>query len=350
MSNTFEINNRKIGNQFSPYIIAEVSGNHNGDISKAKELIKIAKESGADAVKLQTYTPDTMTIECDNEFFQITEGPWKGHTLYDLYKLAYTPWEWHKELFAYAKEIDITIFSTPFDESAVDFLEKLDVPAYKIASFELTDIPLIKYIASQGKPMILSTGMASLEEIQDTVDAIYSTGNKQLVILHCVSGYPTPVNESNILTIKELSNEFNTLVGLSDHTLSNAVAVTSVSLGACVIEKHFTDSRANKGPDSDFSLEPKELQELCRDVRDAHSSLGLGSFERKNSEKKSMVFRRSIFFIKDLKKGEEITKDSIRRIRPGYGLSPKNFDSLLGKTVSEDVTRGTPVVWEKVNQ
>lgn len=346
-----EINGRKIGDYHSPYMIAEVSGNHNGDISKAKKLIKIAKESGADAVKLQTYTPDTMTIDCDNEHFQITEGPWQGYKLYDLYKWAHTPWEWHEELFNYAKEIGITIFSTPFDEKAVDFLEKLNVPAYKIASFELTDIPLIKYVAKKGKPMILSTGMANLEEIQDAYNACIDSGNNQLVFLHCVSGYPTPVEESNINTIPDLKYRLeDIIIGISDHTLSNSVAVASIALGARVVEKHFIDSRLNKGPDSEFSLEPKELEKLCIDMKDVYSSLGSAGYEKKMSEEKSLVFRRSLFVTEEMKKGEQITEKNIRRIRPGFGEKPKYYNEFLGKKVVKDIERGTPLSFDLIEK
>ncbi len=339
------IDGRKIGDGQSPYIIAEVSGNHNGDINKALRLIEIAKECGADAVKLQTYTADTMTIDCDRDEFTIKGGLWDGHTLYKLYEWAHTPWDWHKELFDKAKELDITIFSTPFDESSVDFLMELNVPAFKIASFEATDLPLVEYIAKQGKPIILSTGMANFEEIKETVDLIKKY-NDQLVVLHCVSGYPTPAEDLNLRTIPDLANQFDVLSGLSDHTLGTTTAVAGVALGACVIEKHFIESRNDKGPDSAFSLEPQELKQLVNETSVAFSSLGAASYERKSSEEQNAVFRRSIYFVKDLQEGDIIKEQDIRRIRPGLGLSPKYFKELIGKKVARSVARGTPASWD----
>lgn len=348
MKETIEIDGTKIGARCAPYIIAEMSGNHNHDFERAKRLLKIAKDSGANAIKLQTYTPDTMTISCDKDYFKITEGPWKGNNLYNLYEMAHTPWEWHKELFAYAKELGITIFSTPFDETAVDFLEELDVPAYKIASFEVTDLPLIKYVAEKGKPMIISSGMANLGEIEDALETIKSTGNDQVILLHCVSGYPTPIAESNIQTMVDLKKRFGTIIGLSDHTLSTSVAVASIALGAALVEKHYTDDRNNEGPDSAFSLEPAELKTLVDHCNEAYESIGEIGYSRKESEEKSVVFRRSIFFVKDIKAGEVVTEEHIRRIRPGYGLKPKHFNEVVGKKVTADITRGTPVSWDNL--
>ncbi|MBC98976.1 MAG: pseudaminic acid synthase [Halobacteriovoraceae bacterium] len=338
----------KIGAGYKPYIIAEISANHNGDINKALRLIEIAKESGANAVKLQTYTADTMTIKSDREEFKIKGGLWDGHTLYDLYEWAHTPWEWHKKLFDKAKEVGISIFSTPFDESAVDFLMELKTPAFKIASFEATDIPLIEYIAKQGKPIIISTGMANIEEIEQAVNTIKKY-NDQLVVLHCVSSYPTPPEEMNLRTIVDISERFNVISGLSDHTLGTTTAVVGVSLGASVIEKHFIESREDKGPDSAFSLEPYELKKLVKETSTAFSSLGCANYDRKSSEKENIVFRRSIYFTKDLKKGDEITKENIRRIRPGFGIAPKFYNEILGQVVNKDISKGTPVHWDDIN-
>lgn len=344
------INNRKIGPEYPPYIIAELSANHNGDIERAFSAIKAARDSGAHAIKIQTYTADTMTIDCDHEEFIIKGGLWDGYKLYDLYKEAETPFEWHKELFDYAANLGITIFSTPFDESAVDLLEALNVPAYKIASFEATDIPLIRYVAEKGKPMILSTGMCSEIEIEEAVKAAREGGCKELVLLHCISSYPAPVDQANLLQMQALKKRFGTIPGLSDHTLGTTVSVAAVSLGACLIEKHFTLSRNDKGPDSEFSIEPNELVRLCNDSYDAWASLGCAGFERQKAELGSMVFRRSIYFVKDLKAGELITSEHIRRIRPGFGLAPKYYDELLGLRVNQNVVRGTAASWEFIDK
>jgi N-acetylneuraminate synthase len=344
--NTININKQPIGNNFPPYIIAELSANHNGSIERAKKTILTAKEAGANAIKIQTYTADTITIDCDKEDFQIHGGLWDGYKLYDLYKWAETPFEWHKELFDYAKEVGITIFSTPFDETAVDLLEELNTPAYKIASFEAIDIPLIKYVASKGKPMIVSTGMANLEEIREVVDTVNSEGNENLILLHCISSYPAPVEESNLLTIPDMIKKFKVSIGLSDHTLTNTASIVAVSLGACVIEKHFILDRKEKGPDSEFSITPDELKRLCRDTKDAWLSLGKAGYDRKPAEEASVKYRRSIYFVEDLKAGQVIEKKHIRRIRPGYGLAPKYESSILGKIATKDIERGTPVSWE----
>jgi len=344
-----EINGRKIGFGCSPYIIAELSANHNGDINRAFETIKAAHESGADAIKIQTYTADTMTIDCDLADFQIHGGLWDGYKLYDLYKWAETPFEWHKAIFEYAASLGITIFSTPFDESAVDLLESLNTPAYKIASFEATDLPLIRYVASKGKPMIMSTGMCSEEEISEAVSAAYEAGCKNLVLLHCISSYPAPVEQANLLQMSCLSERFGTIPGLSDHTLGTTASVAAVALGACVIEKHFTLSRNDKGPDSEFSIEPDELKRLCKDTFDAWSAIGKAGFERQKAEEGNKHFRRSIYFVSDMKSGEIITPSHIRRIRPGFGLPPKYYDQLIGKRVNRDVVRGTATSWELIN-
>ena len=348
MKDFITINGRAIGPSHPPYVIAEISGNHNGDINKALELVSLAKSSGADAVKIQTYTPDTMTIQCDSKLFQIKGGLWDGHSLYDLYKWAHTPWEWHEKIFQRAKEVGIACFSTPFDETAIDFLEGFNVPAYKVASFELTDLILIEAIAKTKKPVIISTGMASEEEISDAIQTIHKF-HDNLVVLHCVSGYPTPSSQSNISTIKLIANKFKVLVGLSDHSLSNAGAIASVAMGGCVIEKHFIKSRNDQGPDSAFSLEPAEMQSLCAQSKEAWESLGEPSFNRKEVEKSNVVFRRSLFFVNNLKKGDLIQAKDVRRIRPGYGLAPKFLDQVLGKRVTQDISRGTPVELKHIN-
>jgi N-acetylneuraminate synthase len=342
------INNREIGKNNSPYIIAELSANHNGDIQRAFDLILAAKEAGADAVKIQTYTADTMTIDCDAEDFHIKGGLWDGYSLYDLYKEAQTPYEWHKPLFDYAKKIGITIFSSPFDETAVDLLEELNAPAYKIASFEMIDLPLVKYVAKTGKPMIISTGMANLREIEEVVEAAKNNGCHDLILLHCVSSYPAPIDQINLKTIPDLSKKFDVLSGLSDHTMGTTVATTSVALGACLIEKHFTLSRADKGPDSQFSLEPDELKQLCQNTKIAWQSLGKAGYERKAAEEGNIKFRRSIYAINDIKEGEGFTKENIKRIRPGFGLSPKHWDGLLLSKASCNIARGTPISFNEI--
>ena len=326
-----------------PFIIAELSANHNGSIERAFESIKAAKEAGADAVKIQTYTADTMTIPCDNDDFIIKGGLWDGWNLYDLYKEAHTPYEWHKPLFDYAQEIGITIFSSPFDKTAVDLLEELNTNLYKVASFEIIDLPLIKYIAQTKKPMIISTGMANLEEITEAVEVAKENGCQDLVLLHCISSYPAPVEQSNLLTIPDLAKRFNTIVGLSDHTIGTTVATASVALGASVIEKHFTLSRKDKGPDSAFSIEPKELKQLCIDTKIAWEALGEAGYELKKSEKTTN--RRSLYAVKDIKKGEEFTIENTRSIRPGHGLAPKYFETLLGTKVVKSIKKGTPIDW-----
>jgi pseudaminic acid synthase len=339
------IQDRKIGSDQPPYIIAELSANHNGSLERALQTIDAAYQAGADAVKLQTYTADTMTIDCDREDFMIKGGLWDGYKLYDLYRWAETPFEWHQGMFAYARKLGITVFSTPFDESAVDLLEQLDAPAYKIASFENTDLPLIRYVAKTGKPMIMSTGMASEEEIAEAVDAARSAGCKELMLLHCISSYPAPMDQANIRQLAELGRRFDVVPGLSDHTLGTTASVAAVALGACVIEKHFTLSRADKGPDSEFSIEPDELKRLCQDTHDAWEALGQVGYDRQPAEAGSKVFRRSIYFVRDLPAGSVIGPEDIRRIRPGMGLAPKYFDELLGKKLKVAVQRGMPTSW-----
>lgn len=343
-----EIDGRRIAADQPPYIIAELSANHNGKLETALRIIEEAKKAGADAVKLQTYRPDTITLDCDSDDFKIKGGLWDGRTLYELYEEAHMPWEWHEPLFARARELGITIFSSPFDTTAVDLLESLGAPAYKIASFEAVDLPLIEYVAKTGKPMIISTGMADAEEIQEAIDAALGAGCQQLAILHCVSGYPAPAKDYNLRTIPDMIERFGLVTGLSDHTLDNTTAITSVALGASLIEKHFTLDRNGGGPDDSFSLEPKELGELCRDSRTAWSAMGKVDYGRKSSEQGNVQFRRSLYFVKNLKAGEMITEDAVRSVRPGFGMSPKNLNSILGKVVKSEVTAGRPVKKENL--
>ena len=350
MSSSITINGRKIGIQYPPYVIAEMSANHNGDINNAFKIIDMAKSSGADAVKLQTYRPDTITLDMKTSEFIIQGGLWDGQSLYDLYEGAYMPWEWHKLLFDYAKKIGITIFSSPFDFTAVDLLEELNAPAYKIASFEAVDLPLIKYVAATGKPMIISTGMADSDEIQEAIQAARDGGCKELVILHCVSGYPAPASDYNLKTIVDMQQRFTLPIGLSDHTLDNASAVTSVALGACIIEKHVTLDRNGGGPDDSFSLEEDELRQLCQDTKTAWKSLGNVDYGCKSSEKGNVKFRRSLYFVKEIKTGEVITADHVKSIRPGYGAPPKYLDQIIGKKTLVDATMGTPVNQECVQK
>lgn len=344
----FKINNREINFENQPYIIAELSANHNGSLERAKQSIKAAKQSGAHAIKLQTYTAETMTINCNKSEFLINDGPWNGYKLYDLYHEASTPFEWHSELFSYAKEIGIDCFSTPFDETALELLTELEAPAYKISSFELTDLPLIRAVAKTGKPLLLSSGMASEDEISEAICTANSEGCHSILLFHCISSYPTSIEHANLRKIVNLRNKFKVEIGLSDHTLGTTAAVVAVGLGATAIEKHFTLSRQQKGPDSEFSVEPLELASLVSETRNAWLSLGNGDFSRPNSEELSLRFRRSIYFIQDLKAGQVITKDSIRRIRPGFGLPPKYFDLILGKRVKIDVSYGDPVTFQKL--
>lgn len=334
-----EIAGRMIGVNYPPYVIAELSANHNGRFDTALRIIEEAKKAGADAIKLQTYKPDTITLNYDSDDFKIKGGLWDGRTLYDLYQEAHMPWDWHKPLFEFARKLGITIFSSPFDNTAVDLLEDLNAPAYKIASFEAVDLPLIKYVASTGKPMIISTGMADAEEIKEAIDAAREGGCKQLAILHCVSGYPAPAADYNLRTIPDMINRYGLVTGLSDHTLDNTTAIASVALGASIIEKHFTLDRSGGGPDDSFSLEPSELAALCQGAKTAWQALGQVDYGRKSSEQGNVKFRRSLYFIKDMKKGEIITKDSIKIVRPGFGLKPKFFDLLIGKRLTRDVSK-----------
>jgi N-acetylneuraminate synthase len=340
-----EIDGRPIGIEHPPYVVAELSANHNGRLESALRLVDEAKRSGADAVKLQTYTPETMTLDCKRADFVIHGGLWDGRTLFDLYREAYLPWEWHAAIFDHGKRIGITVFSSPFDSSAVDLLAGLDAPAYKIASFELVDPHLIKHAAQRGKPLIMSTGLASAEEIAEAVEVARSAGCEQLALLHCVSGYPAPPEDYNLKTIPDLIERFGLVTGLSDHTLDTAVAVASVGLGACIVEKHFTLNRNGGSPDDSFSLEPVEFAALCKDVRTAWRAIGSANYTLKPSERGNAQFRRSLYFVKDLIQGEKVSREAVRSIRPGFGLPPRYIEAVVGKTVKCDLPAGTAVSW-----
>ena len=345
MNAHINIDGRKIGTDYAPYIIAEMSANHNGNIENAFKIIEQAKRCGADAVKLQTYTADTITLNSRAPEFMIRGTLWDGQSLHELYQKAHMPWDWHKPLFDFAREQGITIFSSPFDFSAVDLLESLNAPAYKIASFEMVDLPLIRYVAQTGKPMIISTGMADADEIAEAVETAKSAGCRELVVLHCVSGYPAPAADYNLRTLPDMAARFGTLVGLSDHTLDNTTAVASVVLGACVIEKHFTLDRNGGGADDSFSLEPDGLQALCRDSKTAWQALGRVHYGLKSSEQGNVQFRRSLYFVKDLQKGDTIDETCIRSVRPGFGIAPKHFDELIGKRLTRNVQANTKTDW-----
>ncbi len=334
-------NGRELGPGQAPYVVAELSANHNGSLKRALRLIEAAAAAGADAVKLQTYRADTITLECAGEDFQLNEGPWVGRTLYELYEWAHTPWEWHEPLFRKARDLGLTAFSTPFDFSAVEFLEKLDVPAYKIASFELVDLELIRCAARTRKPLIISTGMANADEIGEAVAAAREAGCRELVLLHCVSSYPAAVADCKLKTIPDMMQRFDAPVGLSDHTVDNVVAISAVALGACMIEKHVTLDRNGEGPDDAFSLEPQDLKVLCRSLRTAWDALGEADYDLKSGEKGMVRFRRSLYVVEDMRKGDLFTADNTRSIRPGYGLPPKYLGAVLGKVAACDVPRGT---------
>ena len=346
MRSKITINGRSIGLGYSPYIIAEMSANHNGNIQNAFEIIDAAADAGADCVKLQTYRADTITMQSSSPEFRIDDGLWAGNTLYDLYEQAHTPWEWHGPLFEHAKKRGIVMFSSPFDSTAVDFLEDLNAPAYKIASFEAVDHALIRYAASTGKPLIISTGMADLEEIEEAIQAARDGGCQELAILHCVSGYPAPAGDYNLHTIPDMIRRFGCVTGLSDHTLNNTTAIAAVSLGASIVEKHFTLDRAGGGPDDSFSLESDELRALAQDSKTAWDALGQIDYGRKSSESGNIKFRRSLYFIENIKAGEVIRPRHVRSIRPGYGLAPKHLDMIIGKQLKVDVERATPVAWD----
>lgn len=342
-NNSLILNN---GEHHKVFIIAELSANHGSDIEIAKLTMKAAKEAGADAIKIQTYTPDTITIDSTKEYFQVNQGTiWDGRTLYDLYEEAYTPWEWHQELMDYAKALDIICFSSPFDPTAVDLLESLDVPAYKIASFEITDLPLIEYVASKQKPIIISTGIATMQEIEEAVAVCKQVGNEQIILLKCTSAYPAKIEDANLLTMQNMKQTFGVEVGLSDHTLGITVPVVSVALGACVIEKHFILDKQIGGPDASFSLEPHEFKAMVDAVREAEQALGRVDYELNEKKIKSREFSRSLFVVKDIQAGEVFTTEHVRSIRPGHGLAPKHLTSIIGKVARVDVERGTPMDW-----
>jgi len=348
LKDTIIIGDRKVGSGFPPFIIAEMSANHNQSLDRACEIIEAASKLGADAIKLQTYTADTMTIDSNNEDFKIHSGLWNGYSLYRLYQEAHTPFEWHSQLFAKAREVGIVCFSSPFDETAVDLLEDLNTPAYKIASFELIDLPLIKYVASTGKPMIVSTGIASLDEIGEAVATARDNGCNDLILLHCTSAYPAPIEQANLRNIPDLAKRFDVLSGLSDHTIGTTAAISSIALNACIIEKHFTLSRDDIGPDSSFSMDPDELQKLCEQSKEAWKALGKVEYGCRPVEEINVRFRRSVYVVEDIKKGERLTRDNTKRIRPGFGVSPKYYEEILGKSVNVDVARGTPFSFELI--
>lgn len=346
MSNILNINGRIIGKNYPTYIIAEMSANHAGKIENAKKIIRTAKECGADCIKLQTYTPDTITIDCDNKYFYVKNKTWEGEKLYNLYKKAYMPWEWQKELKAEADKVGIDFFSTPFDSTSVDFLESIGVEFYKIASFEIVDIPLIKYVASKGKPIILSTGMSTLADIEEAVNTIKGENNNQIALLRCASAYPAITDEMNLKTLQNMAETFNVPVGLSDHSMGSLGAVTAVTLGANIIEKHMCLDRNIQTPDSTFSMTPNEFKEMVDNVRQVEKAIGVVKYGASEQEKNSLVFRKSIFCVKDIKKGQILTSDNIRVIRPGYGLHPRYYIDILGKKALVDIKRGTPLKFD----
>lgn len=343
------INNKEISSEVPPYIIGEISANHNGSIENVYKLIDVAKKSGASAAKIQTYTADTITANSNSKDFMIEGGLWDGRSLYDLYTEASLPWDWHKPIFNYAEKKGLTIFSSPFDSTAVDLLENLNAPAYKIASFEAIDIPLIKYVASTKKPMIISTGMTTTDEIEEAVNAASEAGCEDIILLHCVSNYPALSSDYNLKTILDMQSRFDVMVGLSDHTIDNTTAIASVALGAVVIEKHITLNRDAGGPDDSFSLEPKDLEELCTKSSTAWESLGKENYHRNQAELDNKKFRRSIYFMKNKKFGEVIDEDDVRVIRPGYGIKPKYLEEIIGKKLSRDAIKFTPVSWESID-
>ncbi|SMC40306.1 pseudaminic acid synthase [Sporomusa malonica] len=349
MNRIIQIKDRKIGENCGCYVIAEMSANHAGHIERAIEIIHAAKASGADCIKLQTYTPDTMTIDCDKEYFHISQGTWQGESLYKLYQKAYTPWEWHGKLKEEADKVGLDFLSTPFDKTSVDFLENLGVNAYKVASFELTDIPLIKYIASKGKPIIMSTGMGTLGEVEEAINAVASQNNNNLCILKCSSSYPAVPEDMNLRTMNNLYETFGVPVGLSDHSMGSIGAVTAVALGATVIEKHFCLSREIENPDALFSMEPGEFKEMVDDIRTAERALGRVTYQLSEREQANRTFRRSIFVVKDIKKGEVFTEENIRVIRPAHGLPPKEYEGILKRVAIRDIERGTPLEWGMIN-
>jgi pseudaminic acid synthase len=346
----FSISGRSIGPGHPPYVIAEMSGNHNGDLDRAIEIMVAARDAGADAIKLQTYTADTITLDHDGPGFRIEGGPWDGRTLHQLYEEAHTPWEWHEKLFEKGRDLGVAVFSSPFDFSAVDFLEGLNCPAYKIASFEIIDLPLIARAAATGKPLILSTGMADKKEIGEAIKAARDAGCRELGLLHCVSAYPAKPEEANLRTISDLAESFGVVMGLSDHTPGVAVSIAAVALGACVIEKHLTLKRSDGGPDAEFSLEPSELSDLVKGCRTGFEALGQVSYACTIGEEGSAVFRRSLYVVRDIAAGEVLSGDSIKSIRPGYGLAPKHYETVLGRRAKHDILRGTPLSWSDLEE
>jgi len=344
-----KIEERTIGVEFGAYLIAEMSANHGQSFEQAAEIVRAAKDAGADAIKLQTYTPDTITIDCQGETFQTAKGSlWEGRTLYDLYGEAYTPWDWQPKLKKLADGLGLACFSTPFDFTAVDFLEEMDVPAYKIASPELVDLPLIRKVAATKKPVIMSTGMATCEEIEEAIQSFRQAGGTELALLKCTSAYPSPPESMNLRTIPDMAKRFRVPVGLSDHTLGIAVPVAAVSLGACIIEKHFTLSRSTPGPDSAFSLEPPEFKQMVDAIRVAEKALGQVKYGLTEAEQLSQRSRRSLFVVQDVKAGERLTPDNVRSIRPGYGLPPKHYEEVIGRLAARDMQRGTPLQWDAI--
>ncbi len=348
MKNNIKINDVRIGFNSPPYIIAELSGNHNGDINRAIKLIDAASEAGANAIKLQTYTADTITINSDRPEFKIKSGLWAGKNLYELYSEASTPWNWHETLFKYAEKKNIHCFSSPFDGSAVDFLDQLASPAYKIASFELIDLPLVQKAASKGKPLIMSTGVADFEEINDACIAAKNAGANGYALLHCVSEYPAQPKDMRLATINELKSKFEVPIGLSDHTLGSTMAVAAIALGATIIEKHITLNRSAGGPDASFSLEPKEFKKLVEDCGSTYEALSQGYDNRPGKKKSNAIFRRSLFVTKDIEAGEILNETNIRSIRPGMGIPPKHLNEIIGKRAKIDLSRGEPLSWEKI--
>lgn len=343
------ISNKLIGEDSRTFIIAEVSANHLQSFDNAAKIIKEAKRTGADAVKIQTYTPDTITLDCDNKYFQITQDTiWDGTTLHKLYQEAYTPWEWQPRLKEIAEEEGLILFSSPFDNTAVDFLEDMNVPAYKVASFEITDIPLIEYIASKGKPIIMSTGIATLTDIEEALDACKRMGNNQVALLKCTSAYPSPLEDINLRVIPNMKDTFGTIVGLSDHTLGHTVALGAVALGAKIVEKHLTLSRVDGGPDAEFSMEPDEFKEMVTRIRELEKALGQVTYELTDKQKKSREHSRSLFVVKDIKKGEVFTRENVKSIRPGFGLPTKHINEIIGKKARYDIAKGTPVDWSQL--
>ena len=343
MPTRFEIDGCGVGSGYPPYIVAELSANHNGKLSNALKIIEAAASAGVNAIKLQTYTPDTLTIDHHSSDFQLVNGPWAGKSLYELYKIAHTPWEWHDSLFRKGRELGLSVFSSPFDQSSVDFLEQFNPPAYKIASFEIVDLPLIEYVSRTGKPLIISTGMASDNEIQAAVDTARTAGCKHICLLHCTSGYPTPPNEMRLREIPRIRDQFDVVVGLSDHTLGTTVPVVAIALGAAIVEKHVTLLRSDGGPDSEFSMEPSELKQLTTEIHVAYSSLETSAKLIQPSEVSQKSMRRSLYAVTDIKAGERFGLNNIRSIRPGYGLPPRELPNIIGKAAARNITRGTPI-------